>query len=121
MQTPADFSSIKQNDSEYVGSAEFDKIKWIIDENEDIYVPDYTDVLRVAFTAKFHRGKIADLVNLLSGRDFATREYKTEIAEESFKALHDAVLDVVNKTNFQRYLMIVKSVGIVDKMRDMFC
>jgi hypothetical protein len=114
MQTPADFSSIKQNDSEYVASAEFDKIKWVIDENEDIYIPDYTDVLRVAFTSKFHRGKIADLVNLLSGRDFATREYKTEIAEESFKALHDAVLDVVNKTNFQRYLMIVKSVGIVD-------
>lgn len=114
MQTPADYSSIKQNDDEYVGSAEFEKIRWIIEENEDIYIPDYTDVLRVAFTSKFHRGKISDLVNLLSGRDFSTREYKTEIAEESFKKLHEAVLDVVNKTNFQRYLMIVKSVGIVD-------
>ena len=51
---------------------------------------------------------------MLSGRDFVTREYKTDIAEASFKALHEAVLDVVNKTNFQRYLMIVKSVGIVD-------
>lgn len=114
MQTPADFSSIKQNDPEFVAGPEFDKIKWIVDENEDIYVPDYTDVLRVAFTSTFHRGKIADLVNLLSGRDFTTREYKTEIAEQSFETLHDAVLEVVNKTNFQRYLMIVKSVGIVD-------
>ena len=114
MQTPADYSSIKQNDSDFVNGGDFDRIKWIVDENEDIYIPDYTDVLRVAFTSKFHRGKIADLVNLLSGRDFVTREYKTDIAEASFKALHEAVLDVVNKTNFQRYLMIVKSVGIVD-------
>lgn len=114
MQTPADYSSIKENDTEFVNSSEFEKIKWILDENEDIYVPDYTDVLRVAFTSRFHRGKIADLVNLLSGRDFATREYRTEIAEESFKTLHDSVLEVVNKTNFQRYLMIVKSVGIVN-------
>ena len=114
MQTPADFSSIKENDAEFVASPEFGKIKWIIDENEDIYLPEYNDVLRVAFTSKFHRGKIADLVNLLSGRDFLTREYKTEIAEDSFEKLHDAVMDVVNKTNFQRYLMIVKSVGIID-------
>lgn len=114
MQTPADFSSIKENDTDFVNGTEFNKIKWVIDETEDIYIPDYSDVLRVAFAAKFHRGKIADLVNLLSGRDFATREYKTEIAEDTFKKLHDAVLDVVNQTNFQRYLMIVKSVGIVD-------
>lgn len=114
MQTPADYSGIKNNDSDFVNSTDFDKIKWVVDENEDIYIPDYADVLRVAFTSKFHRGKISDLVNLLSGRDFVTREYKTEIAEKSFNSLHEAVLDVVNKTNFQRYLMIVKSVGIVD-------
>ena len=114
MQTPADFSIIKENDPSYVKSTDFDSIKWVVNENEDIYVPDYTDVLRVAFTSKFHRGKIADLVNLLSGRDFATREYKSEIAKKSFKNLHEAVLNTVNKTNFQRYLMIVKSVGIVN-------
>ncbi len=114
MQTPADFSSIKSNDTEFADTAEFNAIKWVVDENEDVYVPDYTDILRVAFTSKFHRGKIADLVNLLSGRDFVTREFKTEIAEDSFNKLREAVLEVVNKTNFQRYLMIVKSTGIVD-------
>lgn len=114
MQTPADFASIKDNDKEFTETAEFGAIKWVVNENEDVYVPDYTDVLRVAFTSKFHRGKIADLVNLLSGRDFATREYKTEIAEDSFNKLREGVLEVVNKTNFQRFLMIVKSVGIVD-------
>jgi hypothetical protein len=30
-------------------------------------------MLRVAFTAEFGRGKLADLVALLSGRNFETR------------------------------------------------
>jgi hypothetical protein len=52
-------------------------------------------------------------VSLLSGRDFETREYKEEIAEESFKKLEDGVLSFVNETNFKRFLMIVKSTGII--------
>ena len=48
---------------------------------------------------------MSDLVALLSGRDFETREFRDEIAETSFKELHDAVLSVVNETNFKRYLM----------------
>ena len=112
MQSPADYELIKNNDKDFSGTLEFDKIKWVVNENEDIYVPDYTDVLRVAFTYKFIRGRLADLVALLSGRDFETREYKDEIAEAAFADLHEAVLSVVNETNFKRYLMILKSIGI---------
>lgn len=113
MQKPEDFEAIRQNDTEFADSEDFSKIKWIIDEHEDIYVPEYTDVLRVAFTFKFLRGRIADLVSLLSGRDFNSRDYQEAIAEDSFAKLREGVLDFVNKTNFQRYLMIVKSTGIV--------
>ena len=113
MQKPEDFEAIRQNDTEFVDSEDFSKIKWIIDEHEDIYVPEYTDVLRVAFTFKFLRGRIADLVSLLSGRDFNSRDYQEAIAEDSFAKLREGVLDFVNKTNFQRYLMIVKSTGII--------
>ena len=112
MQSPADYELIKNNDVEFSTTSEFDKIKWVVKENEDIYVPDYTDVLRVAFTYKFVRGRLSDLVALLSGRDFETREFKDEIAETSFEELRDAVLSVVNETNFKRYLMILKSIGI---------
>lgn len=114
LQNPGDYDTIKNNDTKFSNTEEFKAISWIKDENEDIYVPDYTDLLRVAFTSKFHRGKLADLVSLLSGRDFKTREYKDEIAEQSFKDLKESVLQFVNKTNFQRYLMIVKSTGIID-------
>ncbi len=46
--------------------------------------PSYTDMLRVAFTSEFRRGKLGDLVALLSGRNFATKQYEDAIAEESF-------------------------------------
>lgn len=113
MQKPEDFEAIRQNDTEFAVSEDFSKIKWIINEHEDIYVPDYTDVLRVAFTFKFLRGRIADLVSLLSGRDFDSRDYQESIAEDSFAKLKEGVLEFVGKTNFQRYLMIVKSTGII--------
>ena len=114
-QNPVDFEAIKTNDTDFVNTDNFNSIKWIAKENEELYVPTYTDLLRVAFTYKFSRGKLSDLVSLLSGRDFETREYKDEIAKESFDRLYKAVLSFVNETNFKRYLMIVKSAGIVDK------
>ena len=113
MQKPEDFDAICQNDTEFAASDDFSQIKWIVNEHEDIYEPDYSDVLRVAFTFKFLRGRIADLVSLLSGRDFNSRDYQETIAEESFAKLKEGVLSFVNKTNFQRYLMIVRSTGII--------
>jgi len=49
--------------------------------------PSYTDMLRVAFTSEFGRGKLQDLVALLSGRNFETKQYEEEIAENSFSRL----------------------------------
>ena len=114
MQRPADYEMIASNDTEFAQSDALQKIKWVTKEQEDIYVPTYTDVLRVSFTHIFHRGKIADLVNLLSGRDFETRENIETIAEDSFKKLRQGVEAFVNETNFKRFLMIVRSTGIID-------
>lgn len=52
---------------------------------------------------------------MLSGRDFDSREFKVEIEEDSFNQLHEAVMQAVNQTNYERYLMIVRSAGIVRK------
>jgi len=60
---------------------------WLRNENDDLYDPSYTDMLRVAFTSEFKRGKLQDLVALLSGRNFETRDYEESIAEASFKKL----------------------------------
>ena len=114
-QTPVDYQNIMDNDIDFYKTEYFNKIKWIKDDDNTVYLPSYTDVLRVAFTYKFKRGKLEDLVSLLSGRDFETREYKEEIIESSFKTLEEGVMQYVNQTNFQRYLMILQSAGIIDE------
>ena len=114
-ESPEDLRDIEKNDYDFAARPEFAAIKWAANKQSSIYRTSYTDILRVAFTYKFKRGRLADLVSLLSGRDFETREFKIEIEEDSFQKLHDAVLQAVNQTNYERYLMIVRSAGIVKK------
>ena len=115
LESPEDLKDIKKNDTDFSCRQEFEIIKWAATKNSSIYKTSYTDILRVAFTYKFKRGRLADLVSLLSGRDFETREFKMEIEEASFQQLHEAVLQAVSQTNYERYLMIVRSAGIVRK------
>lgn len=83
--------------------------------SDDLYIPDYIDFLRVAYTYKFSRGKFSDLVALLSGRNFETRAYEDEISEHSYRMLSDGLLDFVNQTNYQRFLMLVSSTGLISE------
>ena len=112
--TPVDFDNIKENDKDFSSKDIFNKITCIKDNNDDLYLPSYVDVLRVAFTYKFKRGKLQDLVSLLSGRDFETREYREDVVAESYSKLYDGVRQFVNQSNFERYVMILKSAGIID-------
>ena len=70
-------------------------------------------MLRVAFTSQFRRGRLQDLVALLSGRNFETKQYEEVIAEQSFGMLKAGVLEFVNKTHFDRITMILRSAGLV--------
>jgi len=110
---PEFLTKIRKGDSEFVQSEFFDKMKWIADVNDDIYDPTYTDMLRVAFTSEFGRGKLQDLVALLSGRNFETKQYEDAIAEESFGKLKQGILAFVNKTHFDRITMILRSAGFI--------
>ena len=58
-------------------------MKWLKNEKDDLYDPSYTDMLRVAFAFKFHRGRLEDLVALLSGRNFETRTFEDVISQKS--------------------------------------
>lgn len=113
--TPLDFENIVNNDVEFSNTEIFRKIKWIKDNVDELYLPSYTDMLRVAFTYKFKRGKLQDLVSLLSGRDFETREYKEEIIEYSFNNIYEGIKQFTNQSNYERYIMILKSAGIIDE------
>lgn len=111
--SPEFLGLIEKNDKAFAASEFLPKMRWLKDVNDDIYDPTYTDMLRVAFTAEFGRGKLADLVALLSGRNFETRQYEAAIAEESFAKLKQGILQFINQTHFERITMILRSAGFV--------
>lgn len=106
-------SKIEKGDPDFAKSEFWPAMRWLKDVNDDLYDPTYTDMLRVAFTSEFGRGKLQDLVALLSGRDFETKQYEEAIAEESFAKLKAGILAFMNKTHFDRLTMILRSAGFV--------
>ncbi|KKW10738.1 MAG: hypothetical protein UY50_C0027G0032 [Parcubacteria group bacterium GW2011_GWA2_49_9] len=112
---PQFYKHISENDTEFKNTIYLSKIAWLKNENDDLYDPDYSDVLRVSFTKQFERGKMADLVSLLSGRNFETRSFEQDIVNKSFQELRDSVLEFVSETNFKDFLMAIKSAGFTSK------
>lgn len=110
---PEFYKHIVDDDKEFAKTDFFQKMQWLKTENEDLYDPDYNDLIRVAFTTQFNRGRLSDLVSLLSGRNFETRTYEDTIAEQSFATLKTGVTNFINETNFKRFLMIIKSAGYI--------
>lgn len=111
---PEFYSKIKEGDRVFAASEFFPKLAWLKDVNDDLYDPSYTDMLRVAFTSEFKRGKLQDLVALLSGRNFETRQYEEVIAEKSFALLKTGILQFMNKTHYDRLMMTLRSAGFVN-------
>ena len=112
---PSFYETVHEDDAPFSQSEYFNKIAWLKDEIEDVYDPDYDDVLRVAFMHKYPRAKLADLVSLLSGRDFETREYKEEIIADTYKRLKDGVMDVFSEYNFKQFMIAIRSAGFISK------
>ncbi len=110
---PEFYQFIKDNDADFAKTDYFQKMAWLRSENEDLYDPSYTDVLRVAFTSQFNRGKLSDLVSLLSGRNFETRTFEEHIAKESFEKLSADIGAFIDETIFKRFFLLIKSAGFI--------
>lgn len=111
---PHFYNDIKANDLDFACTEYFNSMSWLKKENDDLYDPKYTDMLRVSFINEFRRGKLQDLVSLLSGRNFETRTYEAAIAERSFDKLKNGIMKFMNENNFKRFLMIIRSTGFID-------
>ncbi len=111
---PEFYSQLVEVDKDFVKTEYFPKMAWLKNENDDLYDPSYTDMLRVAFTSEFKRGQLEVLVALLSGRNFETRGYEESIAEESFERLKHGIFNFMNETHFKRFVMILRSAGFVE-------
>lgn len=110
---PEFYGQIRDNDPDFAATDYFQRMGWLKQENDDLYDPSYSDMLRVAFTSHFNRGKLADLVSLLSGRNFETKTYEEPVAAEAFERLERGVRQFISETHFKRYTMIVRSTGLV--------
>lgn len=102
-----------KKDKEFMDSKFAANVSWLKEDREEIFNPGYGDILRVAFMHKFGRGKMKDLVSLLGGRDFETRDYKEEIAETSFGKLTEGVMDFTNMYSFKNFVLSIKSAGFI--------
>lgn len=98
-------------DTDFVATEYESQISWLKKDYEDIYDPDYGDMLRVSFMYSFNRGKLSDLVSLLSGRDFETREYKDAIVEDSYNKLKDGITRYINEYSFKQFVLAIKGAG----------
>ena len=110
---PSFCSFIRENDREFAASDYFPKVKWLEDDKEDVYNPECDDILRVAFMHMYPRAKLADLVSLLSGRDFESREFRVEIMEDTYARLKEGVLNVFNKNNFNQFMLAIRGAGFI--------
>lgn len=110
---PQFFEHIRDNDKEFAKTDYFKAMTWLKDEKDDLYDPDYTDMLRVAFTSEFKRGRMSDLVSLLSGRNFETREFEERIAAETFDRMKNSALRFMHQDYFKKFVMIIRSAGFI--------
>ena len=104
---------IRENDLEFASSEYFPKVKWLEDDKEDVYNPECDDILRVAFMHMYPRARLADLVGMLSGRDFELREFRVEIMEDTYARLREGVLNVFNKNNFNQFMLAIRGAGFI--------
>lgn len=110
---PTYYEYIKKNDSNFAATPYLQKLAWLADDKETVYDPGCDDIIRVAFMHKLKRAKLSNLVQLLTGRDFETREFKEEIVEDSFKSMYDGVLNVISQHNFTQFMIAIKSAGFI--------
>ena len=100
---PESYSRLIKNQA-FADTEYFRSIGWLKDWNDNIYVPAYTDMLRVVFASEFKRGDLTYLVGLLSG----------DTAEVTFGRLQNSIQSYINETNFKRFIMILRSAGFID-------
>jgi len=102
-----------EKDDDFTVSDYYPSVKWITNYDGNIITPTFDDLIRVAFMTQYYRAKLANLCDLLHGRNFETRTYENSILENSFKLFSDGVRSFIDKYNLQQFNEIIKSAGFV--------
>ena len=108
------FEDIHQNDKEFAATEHINKIRWLRKQSDDLFQPEYTDVVRVAGLVGFSRGKAATIVSELSGLDPETRKIDESLIPSAYARFGSALDELVKQTHFERFIMMIKSAGFID-------
>ena len=110
-----EFSSVVMKDEAFMKSEFGSKITWLFSGCDDVSVPEYGDVLRVAFMHFSGKGKMKDLVSLLSGRDFLNKEYREDVVVETYSRMKSSLGDFFNEYNYKQFILAMKGAGFIDE------
>lgn len=110
---PHAYADIETNDHEFAKTPYLKAISWLKNDAEDLYDPEYGDIIRVAGLVGFSRGKASSIVSELSGRDPDTRKIDEARIPVAYDKLECALIQIVSKYHFDNFLMIVKSAGFI--------
>ena len=112
---PSFMTILKANEKEFMETEYGRLLGWLQKGEELLYVPSYSDVLKVVLIAGFGKSKIGDLVNLLSGKTkdktFARGEFSQKVAKEAFETLGRGVRAFVSEENYKGFLKALRRAG----------
>lgn len=112
---PSFMTILKANEKEFMETEYGRLLGWLQEGEEWLYVPSYSDVLKVVLIAGFGKSKIGDLVNLLSGKTkdktFARGELSQKVAKEAFETLGRGVRAFVSEENYKGFLKALRRAG----------
>ncbi|BCW43942.1 DUF262 domain-containing protein [Arthrobacter sp. StoSoilB5] len=110
---PHAYVDIQDNDSDFAATPYLKSISWLKDDADDLYDPQYSDIIRVAGLLGFSRGKASSIVSELSGRDPETRKVDESRIPVAYDKLEAALLEIVKKYHFENFVMVIKSAGFI--------
>jgi len=100
-------------DLDFVNSEYYSIIKWYAQSNNKLYTPTFDDIIRTSFMSKYYRGKLSNFTDLLHGRDFETREYKSDIMKETIQNFADATKIFMDRYTMTQFMDCIKSAGFI--------
>lgn len=111
LKEPSFFADLKQNEPDFLASPYGKALSWCTGGADEIYVPAYTDVLKVVLISYFGKSKIGDLVNLLSGKTKKRGVISKKLTKDSFKTLGEGVRAFVEEKNYKGFCKALRSAG----------
>lgn len=114
---PSFIKVLEDGEKQFLDSECGSKIAWTGKISQQFFVPSYGDLLKTVCLYQFGKGKIGDLVQILSGKEEKSKVVNMDRAREGFAKLREGVFDYVEKENFLSFIEAIKETGfITEKM-----